>query len=80
MNYCVIKDTTKIIDGSDNPLELMLQNAQNAGFTADKVEILTQEQYDARKALEPQPTPQPTLEDYVLELEFRLMMLELGLN
>lgn len=52
MKYCVIKDTTKVIDGSENPLDTMLQNAQNAGFTEDEVDILTEEEYLARRELE----------------------------
>lgn len=55
MKYCVIKNTTKIIDGSENPQEMMLQNAENTGFTAEEVEILTEEQFEARRALEPIP-------------------------
>jgi hypothetical protein len=60
MKYCVIKNTTKVIDGSDNPLELMLQNAQNAGFTESEVEILTEEEYQARVELEPIAPQTPT--------------------
>lgn len=55
MKYCVIKDTTKVIDGSENPIGIMLQNAQNAGFTETEVDILTVEEYQKRKASEPQP-------------------------
>lgn len=53
MKYCVIKNTTKVIDGSDNPIEFMLKNAQNAGYSESEVEILSKEEYEARKALEP---------------------------
>ncbi|WIV10551.1 hypothetical protein [Proteiniborus sp. MB09-C3] len=53
MKYCVIKDTTRIIDGSENPIETMLLNAINAGFEESEVEILTEEEYLARKELEP---------------------------
>jgi hypothetical protein len=62
MNYCVIKNTTRVIDGSENPREIMIKNAANAGYTAADVEILTDAEYKARKALEPIPTPEPTLE------------------
>lgn len=61
--YCVVKDTTTVIDGSLNSDEVMLQNANHAGFTTEQVEILTQEQYDERKALEPVPEPIPTQVD-----------------
>ncbi len=63
MKYCVIKNTTTIIDGSENPLEIMLQNAQNAGFTENEVEILTEEEYQARVESEPKPVQEPTLEE-----------------
>lgn len=63
MKYCVIKDTTKIIDGSNNSTEIMLQNAQNTGFTEAEVEILTEEEYQARKDLEPIPPKEPTQEE-----------------
>lgn len=79
MKYCVIKDTTKVIDGSENPIEIMLQNAQNAGFTETEIEILTEEEYQARKDLEPIPIQEPSIEDYMLDLDFRLSMMELGL-
>lgn len=60
MKYCVIKDTAKVIDGSDNPLKIMIQNAQNAGFAENEVEILTEEEYQARVELEPKPMAEPT--------------------
>jgi hypothetical protein len=53
MKYCVIKNTTTIIDGSDNSDEVMAQNAQNAGIT--DFEILTEEEYQVRKANDPVP-------------------------
>ena len=80
MRYCVIKDTIKVIDGSENPIEIMLQNAQNAGFAEIEVEILTEEEYEERKSQEPVPIPTPSfsMEDYILDLEFRLSILEMG--
>lgn len=60
MKYCVIKNTSTVIDGSKNPPEIMLQNAINAGFTESEVEILTEEEYQARKALEPVPPKELT--------------------
>ena len=53
MRYCVVKGTTTVVDGN-NPTELMLQNAINAGFTESEVEILTEEEYQARNDLEPE--------------------------
>lgn len=63
MKYCVIKNTIKVIDGSENPIEIMLQNAQNSGFTENEIEILTEEEYRARKELEPIPPKEPTTEE-----------------
>ena len=61
MRYCVVKDTAIVIDGSENPTEIMEQNALNAGI-AD-FEILTEEEYLARKALEAeQPRKKTQLE------------------
>jgi hypothetical protein len=68
MKYCVIKDTTKILDGSENHQEMMIKNAENAGFTESEVEILTEEEFEARKALEPIP-PQPLTEIEQLRVE-----------
>lgn len=63
MKYCVIKDTTRIIDGSENPIETMLLNAINAGFEESEVEILTEEEYQARKELEPdEPLPKTEID------------------
>ena len=60
MRYCVIKNTTTVIDGSENSIEIMLQNAQNAGFSESEVDILTEEEYQARKDLEPIAPQSPT--------------------
>lgn len=75
MKYCVIKNTTKVIDGSENPIEIMLQNAENAGFTEAEVEILTEEEYEARKALEPTPPQEPTAEERLTALEEVMLMI-----
>lgn len=75
MKYCVVKNSTKVIDGSDNSTELMVQNAQNAGFTESELEILTEEEYQARKALEPIPPQEPTAEERLSAIEEVMMML-----
>ena len=69
MKYCVIKDASKVIDGSDNPIEIMLQNAQNAGFAEMEVEILTEEKYKARVELEPIPEQPLTDKERIAQLE-----------
>ena len=76
MKYCVVKGTATIIDGSDNPPEIMAQNAQNAGIT--DFEILTEEEYQARKASEPVPPPQPTQEERLEVLEAAMLEVILG--
>lgn len=68
MRYCVVKNTTVIIDGSENHDEIMYKNAQSSGFTTDQIEILTQEQYEARKAIGPIPNP-PTDKERIIILE-----------
>ena len=67
MKYCVIKNTTKVIDGSDNLEDVMLINAENAGYTSDEVEILTEEEYQERKSLEPMHPRKPTQEEIILQ-------------
>ncbi len=62
MKYCVIKNTSRDID-SNQSIEVMLQNAGNAGFTENEVEIITEDEYLARKELEHQPIQEPTLEE-----------------
>lgn len=78
MRYCVIKNTTKVIDGSENPIEVMLQNAQNAGFTAEEVEILTEEEYEKRVKNEPKSPQKPTQEERLEALETAVLELVLG--
>lgn len=75
MEYCVIKNTTKVIDGSENPIKIMLKNALNAGFAENEVEILTEEEYQARVELEPKPIAQPTMEERLEVTEETLLML-----
>jgi hypothetical protein len=78
MKYCVIKNTTKVIDGSNNPDSIMLQNAVNAGFTEAEVEILTEAEYEAREALEPVPSQPPTAEERIEALELAMLEVVLG--
>ena len=78
MKYCVIKNTTTVIDGSDNPQQVMIKNAENAGFKAEEVEILTEKEFEARKALEPLPPHEPTAEERLQSLEDAMLFLTLG--
>jgi hypothetical protein len=75
LKYCVIKNTAKVIDGSENPIEIMLQNAQNAGFSEDEVEILTEEEYLQRVEAEPKPPQPPTVEERIDATEQAILTL-----
>jgi len=75
MKYCVIKNTTTIIDGSKNPIEVMYKNATSAGFSESEVEILTAEEYGARKALEPTEPKSPTIEEQLAEKDKQIIEL-----
>ena len=79
MRYCVLKNTTTIIDDFEgNSVETMLQNAQNAGFAESEVEVLTEEEYQARLENEPK-SPQPPSEKERLEaLEQSMLEIVLG--
>lgn len=73
MYYIVRKNTASEIEKAENDIHL-LQNAIDAGFTKNEVEILTEEEYQARKDLEPIPPKEPTKEEL---LEQRINDLEL---
>lgn len=75
MKYCVKKDTTIIIDGSDNQDEVMLENAIVSGFKVEEVEILTEEEYKARVDNLPMPIVNPTLEERLASAEEMLSMM-----
>ena len=75
MKYCVIKDTTIAIDGSENPVEIMLENAISAGFTENEVEILTEEEYLTRLENEPKPPQPPTTEERLEMAEETILFL-----
>jgi hypothetical protein len=78
IKYCVIKNTAKIIDGSENKQEIMLQNAENAGFKAEEVEMLTKEEFEERKALEPTLPQEPTTDERLQAVEEALLFITLG--
>lgn len=78
MKYCVVRNTTTVIDGSENSIEIMLQNAQNAGFSKDEVEVLTEEEYQARRVSEPVEPSSPTVSERLEALEQAMLELILG--
>jgi len=60
MRYCVIKDTTKVINNGLNTDESFLSDAKSAGLEVNKVEVLTKEEFESRKALEEQQPKEPS--------------------
>ena len=76
MKYCVIKDTATVVDGSENPAEVMALNAENAGITS--FEILAEEEFEARKTQELTPTLEPTTEERLEALEMAMLDMILG--
>ncbi|WP_313636730.1 hypothetical protein [Paenibacillus sp.] len=57
MQFCVVKNTTIVIDGSDNSLEIMIANANNSGFTEADIEILSETEYKVRVKNESKSDP-----------------------
>ena len=72
MKYCVIINTTTVIDGSENSEEIMLKNAENSGYSKEQIEILTDEEYKTRVDSSPKPTPEQTIEDRISDVEMIL--------
>lgn len=69
MKYCLVKNSTTVIDGSENSDEIMYQNAIYAGYTENEVEIITEEEYKSRVENLPTPIPMLTLEERIEKLE-----------
>lgn len=72
MKYCVIKNTARAITQGLNEESLICQ-AVNTEFngillTEYEIEILTEEEYQSKKALEPKP-PKPLSEIEKLKIE-----------
>ena len=80
MEYCVIKNTVIVIDGSQNNKETMIQNASNCGFEEVEVEILSEKDYQTRLELEFKPIELPTIEDRVTNTEIDVVTLEETIN
>jgi hypothetical protein len=61
MKYCVIKDTIRDIAQSEN-VENLIESGNSTVIDGMLVEyeILTEEEYQVRKALEPTPPQEPT--------------------
>jgi ABC-type branched-subunit amino acid transport system substrate-binding protein len=74
MNYCVVKNTVIIIN-SNNPDEVMLEDAINSSFTSDEVEIISQEEYQNRVNNAPKGIQEPIIEDRLTCVEEILMSL-----
>lgn len=77
--HCVVKDTLIEIDSSETSAdEVFMTNALNSGFAKNEVEILTKEEYLARRELEPKPIIEPSIEERVKTTEETIMMLLMG--
>lgn len=70
MKYCVRIGTANEIESSNHLSdETLIKNAINAGFAVEQVEILTQAEFDERKALEPEPIKEPSEKERIEQLE-----------
>lgn len=78
MEYCVLKNTATIIDGSENPRDIMIQNAKNLGFSENDIEILTEEEYTSRKASEPVVPQLPSIDERIDMLENMILLMMEG--
>lgn len=78
MKYCVIKDTTTIIDGSDDSDEVMYRNALGSGFSEFEIEILAEEEYLLRLENEHKPQQQETQIEILQETVDALVISSLG--
>ena len=85
MKYCVVKGTAATIAQGDEEATLVKcgkSTRDNRGNIIE-YEILTEEEYLARVELEPEPIAEPTeieeLSNYILDVDFRVMMIEMGL-
>ena len=79
MKYCVIKNTVTVIDGSENSVKTMLQNAISSGFLENEVEILTEEKYQLRLLNTPQP-PQPKTQIEILQETVDMLVISVQTN
>lgn len=84
MNYCVIKekDTNLVYMSLENSsdIETMTENAVNVGLDLSKVDVvvLSKNEYENLKKLEPKPVPQPSETERIEALEKALLELVLG--
>jgi hypothetical protein len=82
MRVSIQKSTGLLIEmQSDATAGTLLQNAINAGYVEADIEEkeVTLAEWQAILDAQPKPEPQPTDADYLLDLDYRVSMLELGL-
>ena len=82
MRVCLEKATGRLIEMQFDAVEgTLLQNAINAGYAETDIEekVITVTEWEALWSSQPKPEPQPAEADYLLDLDYRLSMLELGL-
>lgn len=76
MRYCVIKDTSTVIDASKtNTNDQFAIAYTSAGFEESEVEILTEEEYLARVESEPKSPQPPTTEERLIMAEETILFL-----
>ena len=78
MKYCVIKNTITVIDGSENPEEVMYRNALGSGFKVEEVEILTEGEYQLRYDNTPKPPVSKSELEILKETVEELVLANLG--
>lgn len=82
MRVSLEKMTGRLIEMQSDAIEgTLLQNAINAGFAKEDIEEKEINEVEWQSILDAQPKPelQPTEADYLIDLDFRLSILELGL-
>lgn len=86
MRVCIEKSTGRLIESQSHAREgTLIINALNAGFDEADIEekVVTQGEYQAILDAQPKPLQEPTeteiLRDYVLELDYRIILMELGI-
>lgn len=73
MRYCVKKDSCIVIDGSNNPQDIMIENSISAGFKVDEVEIITEEEYVKRVEVNKAEVVQQPTQQEILSKELAIL-------
>jgi len=82
MRVCLEKATGKLIEMQSHATPgTLIQNAISAGYAETDVEEkeVTESEWQDILDAQPKPEPQPTEADYLIDFDYRLSMIELGL-